>query len=87
MRETRQGPYMNGKYYRKYRGTVTDVNDPEMLGRIRATVPEVMGDKDSGWAMPCAPCGLSNQIGSALPNVEVADQLLFSISTSPSREK
>jgi len=60
---------MNGRYYGKYRGTVTDVNDPEMLGRIRAIVPAVIGDKDSGWAMPCVPCGLSNEIGSALPNV------------------
>ncbi len=60
---------MNGRYYGKYRGTVTDVNDPEMLGRIRATVPAVMGDKDSGWAMPCVPSGLPSEIGSALPNV------------------
>jgi len=39
------------------------------LGRIREIVPAVMGDKDSGWAMPCVPCGLSNEIGSARPNV------------------
>ncbi len=58
---------MNGKYYGKYRGTVTDVYDPEMLGRIRAMVPEVLGDTDSGWAMPCVPCCLSGEIGSALP--------------------
>jgi len=48
---------------------VTDINDPEMLGRIRAIVPAVMGDKDSNWAMPCVPCGLPNEIGSALPSV------------------
>ena len=56
---------MNGRYYGKCRDTVTDVNDPEMLGRIRAIVPAVMGDKDSGWAMPYVPCGLSNETGSA----------------------
>jgi len=60
---------MNGRYCGKYRGTVTNINDPEMLGRIRAIVPAVMGDKDSNWAMPCVPCGLPNEIGSALPSV------------------
>jgi hypothetical protein len=60
---------MNGKYYGKYRGMVTDINDPLMLGRIQAKVPDILGDQDSGWAMPCVPCDLSNEIGSALPKV------------------
>jgi hypothetical protein len=51
----------NGKYYGKYRGTVTDINDPLMTGRIQAKVPDVMGDQDSGWAMPCAPFGGSER--------------------------
>jgi uncharacterized protein involved in type VI secretion and phage assembly len=42
------------RFYGKYRGTVTDVNDPESLGRIKAKVPEVLGDLDSPWAFPCA---------------------------------
>jgi uncharacterized protein involved in type VI secretion and phage assembly len=49
---------MNGQsrpFYGKYRGIVTDNNDPRMLGRIKARVPDVLGDQDSGWAMPCAP--------------------------------
>jgi hypothetical protein len=39
----------------KFRGTVSDNADPLRLGRIRARVPAVLGDVDSGWAMPCAP--------------------------------
>jgi uncharacterized protein involved in type VI secretion and phage assembly len=43
------------RFYGKYRGIVTDVNDPENLGRIRARVPEVLDDVESPWALPCAP--------------------------------
>src|SRR5436309_62510 len=39
----------------KFRGTVTDNQDPKHQGRLRAKVPEVLGDVESGWAMPCAP--------------------------------
>ena len=60
---------MNNKFYGKYRGTVTDINDPVMIGRIRAKVPDVMGDLESGWAMPCAPFGGSGMGFFALPVV------------------
>ena len=46
---------MSGKYYGKYRGIVSDTNDPLMIGRIQATVPDVLGDQASGWALPCLP--------------------------------
>lgn len=42
-------------YYGKYRGIVTDVDDPENRCRIRAQVPAVLGDHPCGWAMPVAP--------------------------------
>lgn len=42
-------------YFGKYRGVVTDNMDPLMSGRIRANVPDVLGDKESGWALPCFP--------------------------------
>src|SRR5438034_7211596 len=42
-------------HYGKYRGAVTDNQDPRKQGRIRAKVPEILGDTDTGWAMPCAP--------------------------------
>jgi uncharacterized protein involved in type VI secretion and phage assembly len=34
---------------------VTDNRDPRSLGRIRARVPDVFGENDSGWAMPAVP--------------------------------
>jgi len=43
------------RHYGKYRGTVTDNNDPRKQGRIKANVPEILGDVDCGWALPCAP--------------------------------
>jgi uncharacterized protein involved in type VI secretion and phage assembly len=46
-----------GSFFGKYRGVVSDTDDPMRLGRIRARVADVAGDADSGWAMPCAPFG------------------------------
>jgi hypothetical protein len=43
------------RFYGKYRGLVTKTADPLALGRIQASVPEVLGDVDTGWALPCAP--------------------------------
>jgi uncharacterized protein involved in type VI secretion and phage assembly len=48
---------MSAPFYGKYRGIVTDNNDPLMTGRVRARVPDVLGETESGWAMPCAPFG------------------------------
>jgi uncharacterized protein involved in type VI secretion and phage assembly len=42
-------------FYGKYRGIVTDNNDLTFPGRVRARVPDVLGDNDSGWAMPSVP--------------------------------
>jgi uncharacterized protein involved in type VI secretion and phage assembly len=42
-------------FYGKYRGVVVDNNDPQQLGRLKAHVPEVLGEADSGWALPCVP--------------------------------
>jgi uncharacterized protein involved in type VI secretion and phage assembly len=49
---------MNGQgppFYGKYRGVVTANNDTLFLGRIRATVQDVLGPNESGWAMPSLP--------------------------------
>jgi uncharacterized protein involved in type VI secretion and phage assembly len=60
---------MTDKFYGKFRGRVTDIEDPLMIGRIKASVPDVMSDDESGWAMPCAPFG-GNGLGFlALPSV------------------
>jgi uncharacterized protein involved in type VI secretion and phage assembly len=43
------------RLYGKYRGIVTDNADPEGLGRLRAQVPQVMGEEPTPWALPCVP--------------------------------
>lgn len=45
------------RFFGKYRGEVTDDQDPRDQGRLRARVPEVLGDEETGWALPCAPYG------------------------------
>ncbi|MEU6797685.1 phage baseplate assembly protein V [Nonomuraea wenchangensis] len=46
------------RFFGKYRGTVVDNEDPARLGRLRLTVPSVLGrDVVTGWAFPCAPFG------------------------------
>jgi hypothetical protein len=42
-------------FYGKFRGKVSDNKDPLMQGRIRAKVPAVFGDEETGWALPCLP--------------------------------
>lgn len=47
---------MRSHFYGKYRGIVSDTNDPEGMGRIRAQVPEIYGTSvESPWALPCSP--------------------------------
>lgn len=43
------------KFYGKYRGLVQDVDDPEKLGRVRVSVPDVYHGELSPWALPCVP--------------------------------
>jgi hypothetical protein len=54
MTDTREAT-TSTRFYGKYRGLVAENEDPEMLGRIRATVPEVLADVTTGWALPCLP--------------------------------
>src|SRR5712692_988246 len=46
---------VESRFYGKYRGIVSDNADPLSRGRVKANVPEVLGDVESGWASPCAP--------------------------------
>ncbi|GAC1614706.1 MAG: phage baseplate assembly protein V [Ktedonobacteraceae bacterium] len=58
------------RFYGKYRGVVTDNQDPLGLGRIRAKVPDVMGEgNESGWALPCVPFAGNNMGFFAMPEV------------------
>ena len=68
---------MNDAFYGKYRGIVTDINDPLMIGRVRATVPDVMGDQESGWAMPSVPFGGNGMGFFALPKVRAGVWIEF----------
>ncbi len=43
------------RHFGKYRGLVTDNEDPSAIGRIKAQVPEVFGELSTPWATPCAP--------------------------------
>lgn len=43
------------RFFGKFRGLVTDNQDPLSLGRIKARVPEVLIDVETGWALPAAP--------------------------------
>lgn len=47
--------FQRTKVFGKYRGLVSDIEDPDGLGRIKAEVPAVYGDQISPWAMPCVP--------------------------------
>jgi uncharacterized protein involved in type VI secretion and phage assembly len=42
------------RYFGKYRGTVTDNDDPAKRARLKVRVPAVLGDLEV-WAMPCVP--------------------------------
>lgn len=44
--------------YGKYRGFVVDNEDPESLGRLKLSVPSLLGNEVvTGWALPCMPYG------------------------------
>jgi uncharacterized protein involved in type VI secretion and phage assembly len=67
----------DNRFYGKYRGLVSDNQDPLMIGRIRAKVPDVMGEDESGWAMPCAPFGGSQTGFFAIPSVDAGVWIEF----------
>ncbi len=41
-------------FWGKYRGTVDDPKDPQGLGRVKVSVPDVLGS-GTPYALPCAP--------------------------------
>jgi phage baseplate assembly protein gpV len=46
---------LGSTYYGKYRGIVTDVDDPDNRCRIRARVDNLLDGEETGWALPAAP--------------------------------
>ena len=57
------------EFWGKYRGVVTDNDDPLMVGRVRARVADVTGDGETGWALPNAPFGGNGMGMFAVPDV------------------
>jgi uncharacterized protein involved in type VI secretion and phage assembly len=43
------------QFFGKYRGKVVNNVDANQLGRIQVSVPAVLGEGQSSWAMPCTP--------------------------------
>jgi hypothetical protein len=67
-----------GRFYGKYRGKVTDNQDPNNLGRIKAKVPTVLGDEETGWALPSVPyAGPANQGQYIVPPVDAGVWIEF----------
>lgn len=51
------------RYYGKYRAIVADVEDPQNLGRLKLSIPSVLGQETSDWALPVTPYGGGDQFG------------------------
>jgi hypothetical protein len=51
---------MNNQYFGPYRGQVTNNVDPDGLMRIKARVPDVLGELETNWALPCVPPGFGS---------------------------
>jgi hypothetical protein len=61
---------VEGRYFGKYRGQVTNNSDPDNLGRVKAKVPRVLGDEETGWALPAFIYGGASEQGLfAVPDV------------------
>ena len=69
---------VESRYYGKYRGIVTDNGDPDDLGRIKAKVPRLLNDEESGWALPAFIYGgISEQGFFAVPDVNAGVWIEF----------
>jgi type VI secretion system secreted protein VgrG len=60
---------LDNRYYGKYRGYVSNVTDPQNIGRIKTYVPRLLGEAETGWAMPCTPYAGPDQGLYAIPEV------------------
>jgi len=61
---------VESRHYGKYRGLVTDNADPENLGRLKARVARLLGEEETGWALPAFPYGGAAEQGLfAMPDV------------------
>lgn len=58
---------MSERYPGKFPAIVADNDDPKSLSRVRVTVPEVFGDTQTGWCLPCSPYAGSGVGFAAVP--------------------
>ncbi|HRI60014.1 MAG TPA: phage baseplate assembly protein V [Saprospiraceae bacterium] len=58
--------WVRNRYFGKYRGTVTDNKDSTNRGRIKVSVPAVLGDLEV-WALPCLPFAGKNMGAYMIP--------------------
>jgi hypothetical protein len=56
------------QYFGKFRAIVTDIHDPQQLGRIQIMIPD-LGAMLSSWALPCVSASLPEVTGAALPSI------------------
>lgn len=63
------------RFYGKYRGIVTEVDAETM--RIKALVPTVLGEVETGWCMPCVPYAGSGVGFAFLPAIEAGVWIEF----------
>lgn len=69
---------VEGRYFGKYRGTVSDNEDPDNLGRIKAKVPCLLGEEETGWALPAFIYGGKSEQGLfAVPDVDAGVWIEF----------
>ena len=54
---------VDSRRYGKFRGFVSDNDDPEKRGRLKLTVPSTLDEQTTDWALPCAPFGGSDGTG------------------------
>lgn len=47
--------HSTNRFFGKFRGRVTNNQDPQNVGRIKAQVPDVLREVETGWALPAAP--------------------------------
>ena len=64
-------------YWGKYRGKVSNVDDPLKIGRIKALVPSVLGEEESGWALPSLPFAGPTMGMYAIPPVDAGVWIEF----------